>query len=146
MSIAIYLIIILIFAIYIVWTWNSTEQFKQKSTKILFIIVGTLFISVLTLILFSFSKIGIEYPKLEMMKDVRKIILLVFIPINGFFILPQIANIVNIKMEESETNEQIRRRITKLGITLLGIIIIECMYFKNMQTGLINFYEVRKDL
>lgn len=146
MSIAIYLIIILIFAIYIVWTWNSTEQFKQKSTKILFIIVGTLFISVLTLILFSFSKIGIEYPKLEMMKDVRKIILLVFIPINGFFILPQIANIVNIKMEESETNEQIRRRITKLGITLLVIIIIECMYFKNMQTGLINFYEVRKDL
>ena len=146
MSIAIYLIIILIFAIYIVWTWNSTGQFKQNSTRILFLIVGTLFISVLTLILFSFSKIGIEYPKIEMMKDVRKMLLFVFIPINGFFILPQIANIVNVKMEESETNEQVRKRITKLGITLLIIIILECMYFKNMQTGLINFFEVRKDL
>ena len=60
MSIAIYLIIILVFAIYVIWTWNSTQAFKQNGTRILYIIVGTIFVSLLTLILFYFSKIGIE--------------------------------------------------------------------------------------
>ena len=52
--------------------------------RISFILVGTLFITILTLILFWVSKFGITYPKKEMVGEVRKIILLSFIPINGF--------------------------------------------------------------
>ena len=146
MSIAIYLIIILVFAIYVIWTWNSTQAFKQNGTRILYIIVGTIFVSLLTLLLFYFSKIGIEYPKIEMMKDIRKMILLVFIPVNGFLILPQIANIINIDSNKDETKEQINKKITKLGITVLLIIILECMYFKSMQSGIINFFEIKKEV
>ena len=86
-------IIVVLFIIYIVCAWNSTKEFENTLMRISFILVGTLFITLLTLILFWISKIGVQYPKKEMIGEVRRIILLSFIPINGFITLTQSASI-----------------------------------------------------
>ena len=80
-------IIFVLFVIYIVFVWNSTKEFENTIIRISYMLVGTLFITILTLILFLISKMGVEYPKQEMIGEVRKIVLLVFIPINGFILI-----------------------------------------------------------
>ena len=55
-------IIVVLFIIYIVCAWNSTKEFENNLLRISFILVGTLFITLLTLILFWISKIGVQYP------------------------------------------------------------------------------------
>ena len=84
-----YFIIFILFVFFVVFAWNSTKDFETPVMRLSYIGVGTLFITVLTLIIFQFSRIGINYPKEEMIGEVRKIILLVFIPINGLIILTQ---------------------------------------------------------
>lgn len=144
MSITIYIIIFMLFLIYLVWTWNSTSGFKKIYTRTLYVICGTVFMVIFTLILFNFSKIGINYPSEEVIEYVQKIILLVFVPINGFLILPRISNIINLKFEKGESDEQINKKIMYLGIIILVIIIFECIYFKSMQFDIINLYKLRK--
>ena len=85
----IYFIVFLLFVVYIVWTWNSTKEFEDQKIRIAYLIVGTLFIAMVTLIIFLVSKIGVNYPKKEMVGQVQKIVLLVFTPINGFVVLTQ---------------------------------------------------------
>ena len=43
-------IIVVLFIIYIVCAWNSTKEFENNLLRISFIFVGTLFITLLTLI------------------------------------------------------------------------------------------------
>ena len=40
MNILIYLIIALLFAVLIIWTWNNTKEFDETSERIIYIIVG----------------------------------------------------------------------------------------------------------
>ena len=75
----IYFIITVLFIIYIVFAWNSKKEFETVLMRISFILIGTIFITILTLILFWISKMGITYPKREMVGEVRRIILLSFI-------------------------------------------------------------------
>jgi len=140
---AIYFIVFVLFIVYFVWTWNSTRQFEEIILRISYIVIGTVFISILTLILFWISSIGMEYPKQEMIGEIRKIILLIFIPINGFVTLTQFASIVaNIK-SGMNSKEDVEKRIKRLVIVFIVMIIIECIYFKHIQTGLIEVIKAR---
>ena len=89
----IYFIIFVLFVIYIVFLWNSTREFESLLMKFSFILIGTIFIAILTLILFWISKIGIQYPKKEMIGEVRKIVIFESIHINGFVILIKAARL-----------------------------------------------------
>ena len=111
MGAVIYFIIFIIFATYIICTWNSTKEFDNAFIRISYIVIGTLFIALFTFIFFLFSKIGIEYPKQEMVGQVRKIILLIFIPINGIVVLPQIANIISRVKNGNISKEDLQKKI-----------------------------------
>lgn len=140
---AIYFIVFILFVIYIIWTWKSTEGFETIVMRLSYIAVGTLFVAIITLILFGISKIGVEYPKQEMVGEVRKIILLIFIPINGFITLTQFSSVVaNIK-SGMVSKEDMSKKIKRLIIIFAVMIILECIYFKHIQTGLIGIINAR---
>lgn len=134
----IYFIVFILFVTYIVWTWKSTQQFETVTMRVSYILVGTIFITIITLILFWISKIGIVYPKEEMIGQVRKIILLIFVPINGFITLTQFSSVVINIRSGMISKENMEKKIKILLIVFIIMIIIECIYFKNIQLGLIK--------
>ena len=140
----IYFIIFVLFIIYIVCVWNSTKEFETLLMRISFILVGTIFITILTLILFWISKIGIAYPKKEMIGEVRKIILLSFIPINGFITLTQASTIFAQAKSGMMSKEDMEKKIKKLVIIFIVLIIFEAIYFKNIQNGMIKIIQSKK--
>ena len=134
-------IIVVLFIIYIVCAWNSTKEFENMLMRISFILVGTLFITVLTLILFWISKIGVQYPKKEMIGEVRRIILLSFIPINGFVTLTQSASIFAQAKSGMVSKEDMQKKIKRLVIIFIILIVFEAIYFKNIQNGMIRIIQ-----
>lgn len=144
MAFIIYFVIIIIIFAYIMWTWNSTRDFETITIRISYIVIGTAFVGLITLTLFLFSKIGIEYPKQEMVGEVRKIILLVFVPINGFITLPQVASLISRIKNGNISKEDSQKRIRTILIICIIAIIFECIYFKNIQTGIINLINAKQ--
>ena len=134
-------IIVVLFIIYIVCAWNSTKEFENNLLRISFILVGTLFITLLTLILFWISKIGVQYPKKEMIGEVRRIILLSFIPINGFVTLTQSASIFAQAKSGMVSKEDMQKKIKRLVIIFIILIVFEAIYFKNIQNGMIRIIQ-----
>ena len=134
----IYFIVFLLFVVYIVWTWNSTKEFEDQKIRIAYLIVGTLFIARVTLIIFLVSKIGVNYPKKEMVGQVQKIVLLVFTPINGFVVLTQLSSVFQQIRSGMVSKEKMDKKIKTLLIVFIILIIIECIYFKNVQYGIIK--------
>ena len=141
----IYFIIFILFAIYIICVWNSTKEFETIISRISYMAIGTLFISLFTLILFNISKIGIEYPKEEMIGQIRKIVLLVFIPINGFSTLTQLASIFAKVKNDMISKEELSKKIKIFAIIFIVLIIIECIYLKRFQVDIINFINNMKN-
>lgn len=140
---AIYFIVFILFVVFIVFAWNSTKDFETIVMRISYIAIGTLFIVLLTLLLFGLSSIGVEYPKQEMIGEVRRIILLVFTPINGVIVLTQFSGVVANVKSGMISKEDMEKKIKKLLIIFAIMIIIECIYFRHIQAGLIEVINVR---
>ena len=138
-----YLIIAILFIIYIIWSWKSTEEFETIVMRLSYVFVGTLFIAIVTLVLFWISKIGVTYPKEEMIGEVRKIILLIFIPINGFITLTQFSSIVANVKSGMISKEEMSKKIKRLLIIIAIMIIVECIYFRHIQAGMIEVINAR---
>ena len=139
----IYFIIVVLFIAYIMWTWNNAKEFASNGAKILFLSIGTIIIGLVTLIMFNLSKLGVVYPKQEMVGVVRRIILLVFVPINCLIILPQIANTIGKIKTDKITQDEFKRKAIIMFVIIIAIVIIECIYFKNIQKGIINIINLR---
>ncbi len=139
----VYFIIFLLFFAYISWTWISTRTFVEMPTRISFMLIGTLFVIFITFILFTFSSIGVDYPRQEMLGQVRKMILLVFVPINGFIILPQVINLISSIKEGALSKDETERKLRIISIIFIVLVIFECIYFKNIQSGIINYINTK---
>ena len=137
----IYFIVFLLFVVYIVWTWNSTKEFEDQKIRIAYLIVGTLFIAMVTLIIFLVSKIGVNYPKKEMVGQVQKIVLLVFTPINGFVVLTQLSSVFQQIRSGMVSKEKMDKKIKRLVIIFIVLIVFETIYFKNIQNGMIRIIQ-----
>ncbi len=138
MNILIYLIIALLFCVLILWTWNNTKDYESAVERIKYTVIGTIVIFLITLIYFTISKIGITYPKPEMVKEVRKMTTLLLTPINGFLSLPHIAIIKTQIKQKIEENEKIKRKVIILAIILAISTLIEIIYMKDFQKGIIQ--------
>ena len=143
MKATIYLIIIALYAIYILWTWNNTKSFEVTFTRISYIAIGTLFILFLTYIIFRISRSGINYPNKNMIGVVRNIILIVFVPVNGFITLPRIANIIGKIKNDEITGYQLKKKIIIFTIVVIIAIVIEGIYFKDVQNGIIQIFKLK---
>ena len=143
MSGLIYGIIIILFLVYLFWTWNNTKCFEGISTRISYIIIGTLFIALATYIIFLVSKRGITYLHQDMIGKIRNIILLIFVPLNGFIILPQIASTVGKIKSDDITGEQLKKRLLIFIIVIIIIVVFECSYFKSIQNQIIHLIKFK---
>ena len=73
-----------------------------------------------------------------MVKQVRKMVVLLFTPINGFLSLPHIASLkMKIKLK-TEDEEKLKKKIIMLGIVLIVATIVEINYMKEFQNGIIQ--------
>ena len=142
MKIAIYFIIVILFVVLLFWTWNNSREFQENTDKIKFILIGLMVLSLITWIIFNLSKIGIQYPNEDIMKELRKISVLLFIPINGFLSLPHMASIKSELHQVTRDDEKIKRKIIILGIVFILAIIIEILYLNDFQNGIIEMLNV----
>lgn len=136
--IAIYFIILILFAVLILWTWNNTKDFEDNTKRIKFIGIGILALFIITFIIFLFSKIGLTYPNKEILKQVRRISILLCVPINGYLSLPHIAKIKSDVETNSIDDEKSKKRIIILSIIVIIAIILEIFYLKDFQRGIIE--------
>lgn len=144
MNVIIYIVIAVLFGVLIAWTWNNSKSFQTNNKKITFILVGLAILFIITFIIFSISRIGISYPNNEIMKQVRKIAILIFMPVNGFLSLPHIANIKAEVEKGNYEQEKLKRKIIIFGIVWLILIIFEIIYLKDFQNGIIQILNKNK--
>ena len=69
--------------------------------------------------------------------------LLLFMPINGFLSLPHIASIKTAISLGKENDEKIKKKIIILGIILVVGIVIETVYLKDFQNGIIQIVNTK---
>lgn len=138
MNLLIYLVIILLFVVLVFWSWNNTKEYKNVKERVKFITIGIVGLIIVTTIIFYISKIGIKYPNKEIENQVRKIVILIFVPINGFLSLPHIASIKAKMQEKMVEEEKIKKRIILLVIIFIVSIVIEINYIKGFQSGIIQ--------
>ena len=134
----IYLIIIVLFTVLILWTWNNVKDFENNIKKIKFIIIGIIILLISTFIIFTISKIGIKYPNDKVLKYVRRISILLCVPINGYISLPHIAKIKSDIYTNTADEEKCKKRIIILVAIIIIVTIFEIFYLKDFQKGIIN--------
>lgn len=142
--IAIYFIILILFAVLILWIWNNVKDFEDNSKRIIFSTVGIIFLFIITFIIFNISKIGITYPSKEVLKQVRRVAILLCVPINGYLSLPHIAKIISDIKNNSVDDEKSKRRIIILVIIIILAIVFEIFYLKDFQKGIIANLAMKK--
>ena len=129
---------IIIYLLVIAWSWTSLGD-TSKAKKILIIFIGMITIFLITQIVFSMSKSGINYENEEIENWVGKIIVFLFTGLNGF-VMPFLM-----KLFKKLQNGEIEGNIFKVRFILILIIFIiclflECGYMESIQQGILNVY------
>lgn len=131
------IIIAVLFLVLIGWCWNSLGSI-EKTDKIKYIIIGLIAIYIMTMIIYSVSKIGIQYESKDTMKMIRVIFQLLFTAVNGYMLLPYTFK----KIEQIKNNaikeEKLKKSIIILLIIIVVIFIFESMYLGNIQQEILN--------
>lgn len=141
------LIIIIIIAIYfilIAWTWQILGN-VEKTKKVAVIIIGILIMSIVTLIVFNISKVGLNYENTNAQADVRNVLVAVFTGINGIIVIPQLAKVIEKISEDEIDKKTASRKFLIIAIIFIVCVIIECGYMKDIQKGIINIYNIEKN-
>lgn len=133
-------ILIIIFILLLVllsWSWHSLGNI-EKRTKVAIIIGGLIIIYLITFVIFSISKIGIDYQNKDAMKLVQTIFVMLFTIVNGYIILPYVFK----KLDQINNEEVEKEKIIRSSIILIIIFIIvaifEVSYLGNMQNGILE--------
>lgn len=117
----------------------------DKKEKLIFIAAGTAIMYVLTSFIYWISTKSIEITQVS--EQSKNLITFLFVPINGILILPLFAKSYT-KYKYGSLNKTVfTRRGIVLGVVLLIILIIECIYFKNIQEQIVNMIteNIRKE-
>ena len=115
-----------------------------KKEKLIYIVVGTAVMYIITSIVYWFSTRGIEVT--EVSERGKDLITFLFVPINGIIILPLLAKSYSkLKYGNLDKSEFLKRGIV-LAVILLIVLIIECMYFKNIQQQVVNMLNAQENV
>lgn len=134
------LIIIMTFILYSVvigWTWNNLGDIN-KIKKILIISGELITIFVITLIVYTISKNGIDYTNKDVESSIKMVIVALFTGFNSLIILPFLNKQI-IKLKEKELDEKnVAKKLTIMLIIFILCVIFECGYMKNTQKGILQ--------
>ena len=131
-------IIIILLLVLLGWTWHNLGTIENK-TKIICIVSGL----VIVYIIFSISKVGINYENKEILKLVQTIFVILFTIINGYILLPYIFK----KLEQIDNDEIEKEKLVK-GIVILLVLFIfiaifEVSYLGSIQSGILDMIKRR---
>ena len=114
-----------------------------KKEKLIYIVVGTAVMYIITSIVYWFSTRGIEVT--EVSERGKDLITFLFVPINGIIMLPLLAKSYSkLKYGNLDKNVFLKRGIV-LAVILLIVLIIECIYFKNIQQEVVNMLNAQEN-
>ena len=131
------IVTIIMFLVLIGWTWSNLASI-DKNKKIGYILSSIAIMMIVTLIIFSISKIGINYENENMVGPVRILLVAVFTSLNGFVVIQYIARILGRTYEQTIEKEEANKKIAIILIIFIIIAIIECLYMKNIQNGILD--------
>ena len=98
---------------------------------------------IITSIVYWFSTRGIEVT--EVSERGKDLITFLFVPINGIIMLPLLAKSYSkLKYGNLDKNVFLKRGIV-LAVILLIVLIIECIYFKNIQQEVVNMLNAQEN-
>lgn len=132
-------LIIAMLLILISWSWHNLGKI-DKHKKVFVIIIGLIILYLVTFILFNISKQGVQYNSEEQMKSVRIVLVLTFTIINGLIVLPTTSKLFNKVNEKSISNDMATKRFLIILAIFFVVMIIECIYLKNIQNGILDIY------
>ena len=135
-------IIIILLLVLLGWTWHNLGTIENK-TKIICIVSGLVIVYIITFIIFSISKVGINYENKEILKLVQTILVILFTIVNGYILLPYIFK----KLEQIDNDEIEKEKLVK-GIVILLVLFIfiaifEVSYLGSIQNGILDMINRR---
>ena len=133
MNLLIIIIVTVLYAVIIGWTWSSLGDIERKK-KILITGVGILLVYLITLLLFNISKNQIQYPDIY----VKNILVIIFTGINSIAILPYAAKMYNKIYEGTIEAQELKKKLVFIIILIILGIFLECGYMKDIQQGILN--------
>lgn len=129
--------IIILFIVLFIWTWNSLGE-NEKKQKVLYIVIGSIVVYIITKIILAISASSVVYPNEEIAKQVGNILASIFTPINGFILLPQIAKWREELNKKEISKAKFKQKLFILFIIFIAIIFLESSYLTDTQIGIIN--------
>ena len=115
----------------------------EKKEKLIFIAAGTAIMYMLTSIVYWISTRNVEIS--EVSETGKELITFLFVPINAIFVLPLFAKSYYSFKQGRISGSILRNRGVVLGIILLIVLIIECMYFENIQEQVVNLVKEKQN-
>ena len=131
------IIILILLLVLLSWSWHSLGDIDKK-TKVAIIVGGLVIVYLITFVIFSISKIGIDYKNKDAMKLIQTIFVMLFTIVNGYVILPYVFKKLNQINNEEIEKEKIIRSLIILAIIFIIIAIFEVSYLGNMQNGILE--------
>lgn len=127
----------------IAFTWHKLEK-NDKKKKIIFIVLGIVISYFITFLICKLSSIGINFEKKEIEDTIIQNLILVFIPINAIILMPYIAGVFSLyntnKIEEKEVNN----KIIKIIIIFSIVAVIELIFLRGIETGVVEYMKLLK--
>ena len=109
---------------------------ESKKEKLIFIVMGTALMYILTSIVYWISTKNIQMT--EVSERGKDLIIFLFVPINAILTLPLFAKSFSKFRDGRIDGKILRNRGIALIILLAIILIFECIYFKNIQQQVVN--------
>ena len=133
------LVTIILFLVLIGWTWSNLEK-VERNKKIGYTVISIVIMFIITWIIFSISKSGVNYENSEMVGPVRILLVSIFTAINGFVVIQYIAKILGKINDDSIEEDEAKKKFIKIIFIFIIVAIIECSYMKSIQQGILSVF------
>ncbi len=128
-----FIVILNLVAITILYRSLGNIEIKNK---IAITIIGILLMYIILYVIYNISSKGIES---AVVQASRQMIIFAFLPINLICIATPILMQIRKLKEKDLTNEKFKKKIIIYFIIAIVILVIECIYIKDIQTGIQSF-------
>ena len=142
MNALISIILIILFIVLGIIIYNGLNGMDLKK-KIIIFIFEIIVCLIFTMILFNISSLGIEYPNSQSREIALKILVTIFTPMNGIILLPNITRLINESQNGEIDKEECARKLKKTLIIFILLVIMEFVYLRNTQIGILNNYNMQ---
>ena len=128
---------IILYILLLIWTYKNMYSLELK-TKVIYTFAILIVIYIVTKILYNIggNPIGKELGNAAV--TFNRIMLIIFIGINGLITMPHIASALS-KYNDKQIDEKgLKKRIVIIGIIFIVFLIFEFNYIKNMQANMLE--------